>query len=239
MSNNSLIKPDWPAPSNVGCFVSTRMGGSSCAPYDSFNLATHVGDEVESVLKNRKALPVQVESWLNQVHSNKVLRLPLSSEQDLTADASVTSVKGTACAVLTADCLPLLICSRGDSEIGAVHAGWKGLANGIIENTIHEMDSPADDLLVWMGPAIGPCHFEVGKELLNSFKDYEEAFLPGKSPGKYYMDIYKVAKLKLLNLGVSQVYGGQYCTFEESERFYSYRRDGITGRMASVIWMEE
>ncbi|MBZ0093640.1 MAG: peptidoglycan editing factor PgeF [Sulfuricellaceae bacterium] len=238
------IVPDWPAPARVRARVTTRRGGVSTGPYASLNLGDHVGDEADSVAQNRVILRAALPSgpvWLKQVHSVAV------AEADVAvgvpeADASVARRAGTVCAVLTADCLPLLLCDRQGTVVGAAHAGWRGLADGVIEAAVAAMAAPADDLLAWLGPAIGPQSFEVGDEVRAVFTAHHAAaaaaFVP-HGPGKWLADLYALARLRLAALGVEHVYGGGLCTYRDSERFYSYRRDGATGRMASLVWLED
>ena len=238
-----LIYPDWPpAPSCIKACTTTRLGGESQAPYDSFNLALHSCGNNEHVKANReklkKTLGLSTEPfWLNQTHSTKVVRL---EAQDRDADGSYTNQKAQTCIVLTADCLPVLICSKAGDEIAAVHAGWRGLAQGILKNALLQFKAKPEELLVWLGPAIGPENFEVGEEVKEAFStllgDCEYAFKQNK-PKHYLADLYALARQQLTQLGCTAVYGGNFCTFSDQERFYSYRRDGQTGRMASLIWI--
>lgn len=243
MPNPSIIQPEWPVPANIVSYSTTRLGGVSTAPWDSLNLASHVGDIPADVTHNRQylmqaiGLP-QEPIWLNQIHGCGVWR---SGAKDIDYDASVSSRVDEVCAVMTADCLPLLICSKSGDEVAAVHAGWKGLAAGVIENTVQAMHTPAESLLVWLGPAIGPQAFEVGEDVLAAFAAHDasatQAFIQNR-PGHWLCDIYQLARQRLQALGVSQVYGGDYCTYTDKSRFFSYRRDGTTGRMASLIWIK-
>ncbi|MFO7592882.1 MAG: peptidoglycan editing factor PgeF [Pseudomonadota bacterium] len=239
-----IIRPPWPAPANVRAAVTTRSGGVSLPPYDSLNLGDHVGDDPQAVAENRRrlvdALKLPAEPrWLKQVHgtcSVDASRCTTGCE----ADAVYTEKSGVVCAVLTADCLPLLLCDRGGTRIAAVHAGWRGLLAGVIEQTVSAMGSP-DELMVWLGPAIGPRAFEVGAEVREAFVTEDAAadgaFAPS-TDGRYLADIYALARLRLHRVGVDAIYGGEHCTYSEPERFYSYRRDGVTGRMAGLIWLE-
>lgn len=243
--NNNLywLQPDWPAPSNVHAATTLRSGGSSIGNYDSLNPAIHVGDDPEIVKQNRKTirkilnLPSE-PAWLNQTHSNLAVKAGLKPAP-LQADASFTDQAGVVCVVMTADCLPLLVCSTDGTEIAAIHAGWRGLLYGIIDNTVAALKNR--ELLVWLGPAIGPEQFEVGPEVQTAFcgksSDYATAFTQ-RSQHKWLADIYSIARINLGKLGIHNVYGGQYCTVTDKERFYSYRRDRITGRMASLIWRD-
>lgn len=238
-----LVIPDWPAPAAVCACSTTRTGGVSSGPYASLNLADHVGDETGAVSRNREilggalGLPSQ-PLWLQQVHGCEV-----AGSADATgcaADARVSGSRGEVCAVLTADCLPVLLCDRQGSQVAAVHAGWRGLAAGVIEATVARFAAAPGDLLAWFGPAIGPAAFEVGGEVVEAFvgpdPGVESAFRPGR-PGHWFADIYALARRRLQRIGVEQLYGGEYCTYSEPRRFYSYRRDGVTGRTASLIWL--
>lgn len=235
------IKADWPAPDYIKAGTTVRLGGVSTEPYASFNLATHVGDNLESVNQNRAKLDVpNAPQWLEQTHSSEVVLLP-SKEKVLKADAAYTSQKGVVCSVMTADCLPLLITDTQGSCVAAIHAGWRGLADGIVETTIKKLPSKPESLLVWLGPAIGPDVYEVGEEVYDAFtktdEDAKQAFKL-KSEQHWLFDIYTMATLQLNRLGITNVYGGDFCTFSDQKQFYSYRRDGVTGRMANLIWIE-
>lgn len=236
-----FIHPDWPAPSNIRSLVTTRIGGVSQPPYDSFNLASHVGDAPAAVAANRALLSMHCPSepkWLNQVHGKAVARAD-SLVFPVDADASVALESGTVCAVLTADCLPVLFCDRRGTRVAAAHAGWRGLAAGVLEASVSAMQCDPGEILVWLGPAIGPQAFEVGGEVRDVFvhdlPTAEPAFIQGQA-GRWLADIYMLARLRLARIGVTAVHGGGFCTYTEHERFYSYRREGTTGRMASVIW---
>lgn len=235
------IEADWPAPDCIKAGTTTRQGGVSHTPYESFNLATHVGDDPAAVLKNRAMLSLPAEpQWLEQVHSTEAVLLP-SEEHIIKADASFTTRNNIVCAVMTADCLPLLITDQKGSCVAAIHAGWRGLCNGIVEATIKNLPVTAGQLMVWLGPAIGPDVYEVGQEVYDAFTQMDEearqAFT-ATSDGHWLFDIYWLARFRLNKMGVTQIYGGKYCTFSEEESFFSYRRDGVTGRMASMIWIE-
>lgn len=241
-----LIIPNWPAPSHVRAVATTRLGGRSAAPYHGLNLGMHVGDERALVQANRDDLQqtvslVTAPAWLNQIHSTAVIELdkPLLSVPD--ADGSYTCQPGLACTVMTADCLPVILCDRAGTQVAAVHAGWRGLADGIIEAALDKFTVPASEILAWLGPAIGPRAFEVGGEVCDQFV----AFLPEAQQAfqvhgeKWLADLYLLATQRLNASGVVQVFGGEDCTFSDPERFYSYRRDGITGRQATLIWLAD
>ncbi|OAN17508.1 hypothetical protein A3K86_08050 [Photobacterium jeanii] len=239
------IIPDWPAPANVKAISTTRLGGQSLSPYRGFNLGLHVGDEAERVqghrdqLQQMLSLPV-APAWLNQTHSTTVLNLraPLQTVPD--ADGSYTQVRGLACSVMTADCLPVLLCDKAGTQVAAVHAGWRGLVDGIVEQAIAQFNVPPEDILAWLGPAIGPSEFEVGGEVRQQFMmvlpQAESAFVPRGE--KWLADIYELARQRLRHSGISDIFGGQHCTVTEGDTFFSYRRDGVTGRQASLIWLE-
>ncbi len=240
-----FILPEWSTPSGVRAAVTTRLGGVSAAPWDSFNLAGHVGDAEAAVAENRRrlvealALPGE-PLWLNQVHGVAVADAATAG-QGAEADASYSRQAGVVCAVMTADCLPLLFCHEKGQVVGAAHAGWRGLAGGVIEATVAAMAVPAQDLLVWLGPAIGPAAFEVGDEVRAEFVTQDAgaaSAFQAHGPGKWLADLYSLARLRLQRLGVTRVYGGGLCTFGDARRFYSYRRDGVCGRMASLIWLD-
>jgi YfiH family protein len=238
-----FLFPDWPAPACVHAATTLRTGGVSRGPYTSLNPALHVGDDREAVMQNRRlirdrlALPAE-PVWLEQIHGNKVVKArPMSGVPQ--ADASYTGEPGVVCAVLTADCLPLLLCSMDGVHVAAVHAGWRGLLDGVIGNTVAALDRT--DLLAWLGPAIGPDRFEVGGEVRAAFVQKSSAFAEAFKPqtnGKWLADIYRLARIDLNMLGVTNIYGGRFCTVTEQDRFYSYRRDTVTGRMATLIWRD-
>ena len=236
------ITPDWPAPANVKALQTTRKGGSSMSPYDCFNLGSHVGDNPLNVARNRMLLSPLLPSepvWLNQVHGTVVADAGHAGCLP-EADASVATHPATVCVVMTADCLPILLCDDKGSVVGAAHAGWRGLCDGVIEATVKEMKVPTPTLMAWLGPAIGPAAFEVGEEVRAAFVAHhpqaESAFVPG-APGKWMADIFLLARLRLQALGITHIYGGNLCTYSDAARFYSYRRDGVTGRMGSFIWL--
>ena len=236
------LKADWPAPDFIKAGTTLRQGGVSVKPYDSFNLATHVGDELSAVQQNRAMLQVPNEpQWLEQIHSTRAVLLP-SEDIIPQADSVYTSQKKIVCAVMTADCLPLLITDKQGSCVAAIHAGWRGLCDGIIEATIKKLPVEPESLLVWLGPAIGPDVYEVGQEVYDAFINVEakakESFTD-VSDGHWLFDIYQLATLRLNKMGVSHIYGGEHCTLSEEKDFFSYRRDGVTGRMASLIWIDK
>ena len=237
-----VLVPDWPAPANVRALQTLRSGGCSPAPWNSFNLGDHVGDAPAHVAANRAALRSRLPAeplWLNQVHGNATVEGKNWPESKM-ADASFSRQPGTVCAVMTADCLPVLFCDRAGTVVAAAHAGWRGLVGGVLEATIAGMAVPADQLLAWLGPAIGPQAFEVGDEVRTAFiaddAGAAACFAP-KAPGKWLADIYGLARRRLRRAGVTAVFGGDLCTVSDPERFFSYRRDGVTGRQASLIWL--
>ena len=241
-----MIYPEWPAPVNVKAVTTTRQGGVSELPYDSFNLADHVGDAPDAVQQNRDFLQQSLQlpaapAWLNQVHGDTVVDVGQCGHQP-SADAGFSTRTGLVCAVLTADCLPVLLCDRDGTRVAAVHAGWRGLASGVLESSVRALDTDPGRLLAWLGPAIGPSSFEVGEEVRLAFSDLHvraaEAFAAGAG-GRWMADLYHLARIRLQAMGVTALYGGGFCTFTDRERFYSYRRDGVTGRMASLIWLDE
>jgi YfiH family protein len=247
MSAHGWIEPEWPAPRGVRALITTRAGGVSRGAYAGFNLGLRSGDAIEAVVRNRATLRQWLPAeplWLRQVHGTSVVEADGANEMP-EADAAFSRRPGTVCAVLTADCLPVLLCDERGTVIAAAHAGWRGLCAGVIEQTLRAMDRPPAALLAYLGPAIGPAAYEVGAEVRAAFiaaaqggdAETAAAFAPGNS-GKYYADLYALARLRLARSGVRRIYGGGYCTLTERERFYSYRRDGATGRMASLIWME-
>lgn len=238
--SSDWLLPDWPAPANVRACVTTRDGGVSEGPYASFNLGDHVDDAPQAVATNRQRLRDALgcePAWLRQVHSPDAVAADCT--QVLTADANWTDVPHRACAVLTADCLPALFCDRAGSRVAAAHAGWRGLAGGVLENTLAAMGVPACDVLVWLGPAIGPQSFEVGAEVRAAFvathAQAASAFVPSANAGKFLADLYALARIRLTASGVTAVYGGGLDTFTDP-RFFSYRRAARTGRFASLVW---
>lgn len=239
-----LLLPDWPAPPTVRALQTTRRGGVSRAPYESFNLGDHVGDAIDAVGANRALLRRSLPNepvWLRQVHGTVVVdagRVPSGIE----ADAALARGPGAVCAVMTADCLPVLLCDRRGTVVAAVHAGWRGLCGGVIEATVAAMAVPANDLMAWLGPAIGPAAFEVGDEVRTAFLVADaaagEAFVP-HGPGKWLADIYLLARQRLAGVGIVDIWGGGACTVSDPQRYFSYRRDGVTGRMATLVWLDK
>ncbi|MFT2099575.1 peptidoglycan editing factor PgeF [Marinomonas sp. 2405UD66-6] len=243
--NKSVICADWPAPASVQAYVSTRLGGVSHSPFDSLNLGAHVQDEASSVQKNREIFASYIDmpetvTWLNQVHGTRTVSLPCDKLPE-SADAAFTDTKDQVCAVLTADCLPVFFCNESGSKVAVAHAGWRGLCDGILESTLACFDEQ-DKIMAWLGPAIGPAAFEVGGEVKEAFMkqlpEAEAAFKATQNEGKWLGDLYLLAKQRLAAAGVTEVYGGDFCTFTDEALFYSYRREGKTGRMASVIWTD-
>jgi YfiH family protein len=234
--------PDWPAPAGVKACVTTRAGGVSLAPFDSLNLGDHVDDSPEAVVENRRRLTDHFAiqpAWLKQVHGIAVAHADPSLTA--TADASWTATPGIACTAMTADCLPALFCDRAGTRVAAAHAGWRGLAAGVLEATLDSLAVPPEQVLVWLGPAIGPQAFEVGPEVgeifVEQLPEAAKAFVPSANAGKFMADIYELARLRLAARGVTAVYGGGFCTVTDP-RFFSYRRSPRTGRFASLVWLE-
>lgn len=240
---SDLLVPDWPAPASVRASVTTRAGGVSQVPFDSFNLGDHVGDDPAAVAENRRRLQALLgcqPAWLSQVHGVAVVEADPARVAE--ADASWSATPGIACTIMTADCLPVLFCDRAGSRVAAAHAGWRGLAAGVLEASVAALGCPPSEVLVWLGPAIGPQAFEVGGEVREAFvalhAEAAGAFVPSANPGRYMADLYRLARIRLASVGVSAVYGGGLCTFSDAERFYSYRREPRTGRLASLIWLQ-
>ncbi len=238
------IIPDWPAPQRVRACSTSRSGGVSGPPYDSLNLADHVGDDIVKVAENRarlkQALDLPAEPvWLTQVHGACVVDAA-SIHGTPEADGSYTRETGVACAVLTADCLPLLLCDQQGTHVAAVHVGWRGLAAGVIEAALQHLGDTRQ-LMAWLGPAIGANSFEVGNEVRETFVSHDpaaqHAFRPSPA-GRWLADLYYLARQRLNAQDVTRIYGGGWCTDSEAQRFYSYRRDGVTGRMATLIWIK-
>jgi len=242
--NIGFIPADWPAPAGVRAGTTLRTGGVSSAPFTSFNLGDRAGDQPDAVATNRARLVRELAlpgepAWLHQVHGTSVIDAA-QSQSATAADASVATDEGAVCVVLTADCLPVLFCAADGSCWGAAHAGWRGLAAGVLEATVAALPASPARLLAWLGPAIGPARFEVGQEVHDAFctahPEDAAAFAPGAVTGKYLADIHALARARLRRLGIGSVHGGGLCTVSDAERFYSYRRDGDTGRMASLVW---
>lgn len=246
-SELDLILPEWPAPARVRAVSTTRQGGVSLPPWNTLNLGAHVEDDPRHVEANRSRVASELGvasealGWLSQVHGTDMVTLPAKGVPE--ADAATTDVPGQVCAILTADCLPVLFCNRSGSRVAAAHAGWRGLCHGVLEAVVTAFREPASDLMAWLGPAIGAEHFEVGPEVREAFMTHDpraaDAFSRrGARPGHYLADIYSLARQRLGAAGVHAVFGEPLCTFSDSRRFYSYRRDGKTGRMASLIWID-
>jgi polyphenol oxidase len=243
MLSDTFIYPGWPAPANVKALQTTRHGGISAAPYDTLNLGLHVGDDPVRVNRNRQSLAQFMPSepvWLEQVHGTAVADADGAACRTV-ADASVARHRGSVCVVMTADCLPVLLCDEAGTVVGAAHAGWKGLAAGVIEATAQSMGVAPQKLMAWLGPAIGPEAFEVGEDVREAFMAHDAkaaaAFAPRGVQGKYHADIYLLARQRLDALGITRIHGGNFCTYHQKDKFFSYRRDGVTGRMGTFIWL--
>jgi YfiH family protein len=252
------IVPNWPAPSHVKALTTLRTGGVSAKPFDNFNLGDHVGDNPDTVQENRKRLILEgnlpkAPCWISQVHGIEVINLDdyaswiaKHPHSVPTADASISFKPRQVSSVLTADCLPLLLCDKRGTQVAAVHAGWRGLAQGVIQATVAKFNCDSADILAWMGPAIGPNAFEVGLDMKEAFtmKGDEAAFKAqgkdnkdNKSP-KWTADLYALARIRLQSLGITEIYGGDHCTYTEEDKFFSFRRSNPTGRQATLIWLE-
>jgi polyphenol oxidase len=244
---DSFLRPDWPADARVGALMSTRLGGVSATPFDSLNLGRSVGDAADAVAENRRRFEAALEGarpiWLSQVHGTRVLRLPLDGPAE--ADAAVTTEPGLACTVMVADCLPVLFAAPQGRGVGAAHAGWRGLAAGVLEATANELADAAGcrpaDLIAWLGPCIGLRHFEVGADVLEAFGPAALArFTPRPRPDgamRWLADLPGLARDRLAGLGLTQISGGARCTVEDASSFFSFRRDRVTGRMAVAVWL--
>lgn len=252
-----IITPTWQVPAHINAFSTTRQKsnsptnfGVSKPPFDRFNLGNHVGDQPMAVAQNRQLLTENYQLphhpvFLNQTHSTTVIQLP-TEQHTPNADAAYTNQANQVCLVMTADCLPVLFTNQQGTEVAAAHAGWRGLCNGILEQTIKHFNSPTHQILAWLAPAISVKAFEVGEEVLQQFLEQDKqaitAFHPlakTQQPQKYLADLYLLATQRLNQLGITKVYGGNYCTFNQPDLFYSYRREQQTGRMASLIWFSE
>lgn len=246
------ITPDWPAPANVRSHITIRAGGVSLSPYTSNNVGLHVGDNPASVAANRAQLSAQLglvanPQWLEQIHGVKVIHARTDGVVR-TADGSYSNQIGHPCVVMTADCLPILLCDKQGTQVAALHCGWRGLANGICVRGLQKFTAKPRELLAYLGPAISQLHFEVGVDVLEAFfkaarsqhhaEQIASAFISAQRPLHFYADIYTLARAELNALGVTDIYGGADCTYTDESRFYSYRRDKVTGRMASLIWLE-
>ena len=240
---NDWLVPDWPAPRNVRACVTTRSSGNSAEPFAFFNLGEHVGDAAEQVQGNRQYLAETLQcqpTWLNQVHGISVVAA--DAAQTLTADASVSREIGLACCIMSADCLPVLFTDHAGSCVAAAHAGWRSLAAGVLENTVARMQVAPAQIMAWLGPAIGPAVFEVGGEVREAFVQQHaqaaQACVLSHNPNRWLADTYQLAPIRLAACGVHAVYGGGLCTLTDP-RFYSYRRQPVTGRFASLVWLAE
>ena len=244
-----LVFLDWPAPATVKACTTLRVPGISKPPYDTFNLALHVGDKAQSVLENRRILSAALKQdnihWLNQTHSTDVVQVTSATltAESLLADASFTREKNQVCCVLTADCLPVFFCNKKGSQVAIAHAGWRGLCNGILQRTLATFDQ-SETVMAYLGPAISQAAFEVGNDVRDSFLDAYadtvdlESYFSAESGHKWMADLYGIAKSILKHQGLMDIYGGDGCTFLEPEHYFSYRRDGVTGRMAHLIWLD-
>lgn len=246
LKNTDFIIPNWPAPANVHALQTTRQGGISLPPYNSLNLGSHVQDDLLHVAHNRQLLGQFVPSepvWLNQVHGTRVVDAG-NTDCLPSADASFTTRHNTVCVTMTADCLPILLCDKAGTVVASVHAGWRSLCDGVIEETVRKMPADSHQLMAWLGPAIGSHAFEVGDEVREQFIKADiraETAFKSQGAGKWLGDIYQLATQRLHFASVSQIYGGgqqeTYCTYSDKERFFSFRRDNLTGRMATLIWL--
>ena len=237
-----ILHPEWLAPPRVRALQTLRGGGCSPTPWASLNLGDHVGDAPARVAANRARLRGLLPAepvWLQQVHGSRVVDVGCTTGMQ-EADAAFARQPGSVCAVMTADCLPVLFCDRAGSVVAAAHAGWRGLAAGVLEATVAAMKTPPDELLAWLGPAIGPRRFEVGGEVRAAFAGRDAlaaSAFQALGGDKWLADIYALARRRLTASGVTAIFGGERCTVEESAHFFSYRRDGVTGRMATLIWL--
>jgi len=234
------LRPEWPAPPRVRALSTTRAGGCSEGAWTSMNLGERCGDSAEHVRSNRDRLAGLLPAppqWSRQVHGTAVARHPGHPGPEQEADALVAFAPGRVCAVLTADCLPVVFCDRAASRVGVAHAGWRGLAGGVLQATVSALECDPGELMAWLGPAIGPSVYEVGADVVAAFPgEFEQGFTPRGD--RWLLDLYSVARLKLAAAGVEAVFGGGFCTFSEPGRFFSFRRDGVTGRMATLVWLE-
>jgi len=241
------ISPDWPAPPAVRAVFTLRMGGASAAPFDSLNVGAHVGDTAAAVTENRRRVRTQLRLpaeplWLEQVHGIEVADLDMAqaSATPPTADAAITRRAGNVCVMQVADCMPVLFAARDGRAVAAAHAGWRGLAAGVLEATVARLAVAPRELIAWLGPAIGPPHFEVGDEVRAAFLAHDPAAaaaFSANSRGRWQCDLSALARRRLGAAGVSAVFGGRWCTYSDPLRFFSYRRAGQCGRMAALIWL--
>jgi purine-nucleoside/S-methyl-5'-thioadenosine phosphorylase / adenosine deaminase len=243
MSARLGFAPDWPAPARVRAWVTERAGGASSGSYSTLNLATHVGDAPERVVENRATLSVGVRLpsepvWLEQVHGTNVL--DLDRDPAAPADGAVTSRAGVVCAVLTADCLPVIFASRDGGRVGVAHAGWRGLLNGVLSAAVRALRTPPEQIVAWLGPAIGAASYEVGADVRDAYlaRDarFDAAFTPNER-GRWQADLYALARASLARAGVGAVHGGGFCTYREADRFFSHRREAPCGRFATLVWL--
>lgn len=241
-----MITPNWNAPAHIKALTTTRAGGFSKAPFNSNNMGMHVGDNAYMVAQNRAQLALELPQpplWLDQQHTTDVVNNPpeQNSQAPIVADASYSQLPNTVCCVMTADCLPVLLTDKQGSQVAAVHAGWRGLCDGIIENAIAKFSGNPQDIIAWLGPAIGPLTFEVGDDVLNQFCQYypsdKDCFKPHGD--RFLANIYQLATNRLNRLGIFDISGGEFCTYQQQDLFFSYRREGQTGRMASLIWINK
>lgn len=246
----NLIKPNWSAPSHIKAFSTTRIDGVSEGAYQGLNLGLHVEDETSLVLQNRKQLTNYLSlpkslCWLNQTHSTILLKLDNETQQVSEADASWSTLTNQVCVVMTADCLPVLITDKQGSFVVAIHAGWRGLCDGIIEKSLttvcHELNISTENVLVWLGPCIGKTAFQVGEEVRQEFIKHDEQarYAFSAYQDRYLADLHQLARLRLSAFNVAEITASEHCTFSEPELFYSYRRDGKTGRMATLIYIND
>ena len=243
----NAIYPNWQAPKNIKALTTVRSGGVSLPPFDSFNLGDHVCDDPKAVQQNRSLLVDKFDLphqplFLTQTHSTKVVELPFTGS-NVEADAVYTQQANQVCLVMTADCLPVLFFNKEGTEVAAAHAGWRGLCDGILEETVAKFKCPTSDIIAWLGPAIGPTAFQVGEEIIEQFCAFDSnaklAFTPDlTTSGKFLGNLYQLATQRLNKLGITEISGGGHCTYTEQDKFFSYRRDKQTGRMASLIWIE-
>lgn len=240
-----LITPDWPAPANIKAFATTRDGGVSQGKYSSLNLGDHVADDPSNVNQNCELLTAKLQLpsaplWLQQQHTNIVVDANEVSATTI-ADASYANASNKVCIIMTADCLPVLICNQQGTEVAAIHAGWRSLAANIIQKTIAKFKTPNKQLIAWLGPAISQNNYEVGPEVQQAFTSHHpedtKAFIPSKKPNHYLACLNSLARNHLNLLNLSNIHGGTHCTYSDATKFFSYRRDNQTGRQASLIWI--
>ncbi|MEZ9229836.1 peptidoglycan editing factor PgeF [Vibrio amylolyticus] len=242
----NVVIPNWKVPSNIKAVASTRLGGFSLPPYDGLNLGTHVGDDRATVEKNREKFAQHCSMptppiWLNQTHSIEIANVSDSTLEVLEADGATTRVPNVVCSAMTADCLPVLLTNDQGTQVAAVHAGWRGLSNGILEKAVAQFDEPTS-VIAWLGPAIGSTAFEVGEDVVRAFtrvdSSAECAFIPRSTPNKWFANMDMLAQQRLNRIGVNNIFSSNLCTYDMEEQFYSYRRDGVTGRQAVFIWID-